>query len=102
MTDSPTDQLASLATKVDSPTIQAVIDRQAPFPQRLEKVINGTYSHNMRRSVQACVLLEADRCLRPQYKRLKAFQRKFALFDTASDIVETLTFIPPHYRSKYS
>jgi len=33
-----------------------------------------------------------------QYKRLKAFQRKVALHDTASDIVDTLEFIPPHYR----
>ncbi len=33
-----------------------------------------------------------------QYKRLKAFQRKVALHDTASDIVDTLHFIPAHHR----
>ena len=68
------------------------------FPERLQKALRGAYTPNMRRSVQTCVLFEADRCLNMQYKRLKPFQRKVALHDTASDIVETLAFIPPHYR----
>mmetsp|Transcript_30049 Transcript_30049/g.34919 ORF Transcript_30049/g.34919 Transcript_30049/m.34919 type:complete len:314 (+) Transcript_30049:254-1195(+) len=68
------------------------------FTERLQAALNEKYTVNMRRSVQTCVLLEADRCLKKHYKRLKAFQRKFALHDTASDIVDTLTFIPPHFR----
>ena len=71
---------------------------RSSFPERLQKVLRGAYTPSMRRSVQTCVLFEADRCLNMQYKRLKPFQRKVALHDTASDIVETLAFIPPHFR----
>lgn len=68
------------------------------FQERLRTLLNGPYTVNMRRSVQTCVLIEADRCLKMQYDRLKAFQRKVALHDTAADIVDSLTFIPPHCR----
>lgn len=85
-------------THVDLPTLQAIIDRST-FSERLQNILgDSSYTISMRRSVQTCVLLEADRCLKQQYKRLKPFQRKVALHDTASDIVDTLSFIPPHYR----
>lgn len=91
----------SFATSTKATTTTATRSPPAvngTFSERLRKALNGTYTPNMRRSVQSCVLFEADRCLNMQYKRLKAFQRKVALHDTASDIVETLIFIPPHYR----
>ncbi len=87
--------ITSKSTAISSLVAQPVV---GTFLERLQKALLGTYYPSMRRSVQTCVLFEADRCLNMQYKRLKPFQRKVALHDTASDIVETLTFIPPHYR----
>lgn len=79
-------------------SVSTITPDKRTFPEHLLDILNGVYTVNMRRSVQTCVLIEADRCLNLQYGRLKAFQRKVALHDTATDIVETLTFIPSHHR----
>ena len=89
--------VANFPGRSSPPNVASPVDQRS-FPERLRSVLHDPYTVSMRRSIQTCVLLEANRCLELQYGRLKAFQRKVALHDTASDIVETLLFIPPHQR----
>jgi hypothetical protein len=92
-------QASTVTPIAPAPTPAPLADKHLlTFPEHLKRILNGFYTVNMRRSVQTCVLVEADRCLKMQYRRLKAFQRKVALHDTASDLVDTLSFIPPHQR----
>ena len=71
---------------------------EVTFSSRLMELLGGRYSPAMRRSIQTVVLYEADRCLRERYSALRLFQRKIALYDAASDIINTLVFIPPYHR----
>lgn len=71
---------------------------EVTFASKLMELLGGKYSPAMRRSVQTVVLYEANRCLKDRYSSLRPFQRKIALYDTASDIINTLGFIPPYHR----
>merc|ERR1712238_562220 len=68
------------------------------FSACLSNALGGRYSNGMRRSVQAAVLYEANRCLSSRYSVLRPFQRKVALYGTAKDIIDTLDYIPVYQR----
>ena len=70
------------------------------FSQRLKNHLKGLYTKNMRRPIQTCVLVEADRCLQGSYGRMKVFQKKASLLSCAIDIVKTLTFLPEYARDE--
>lgn len=74
------------------------LSTRSTFPERLKSAIGGAYFPAMRRAVQTCVLLEANRCLESRYSVLRPFQRKIALYDTSVDIINTLDYIPLYHR----
>lgn len=63
------------------------------FQFRLQKAIKGSYEPYMRRSLQSITLYEANRCLESRYSQLRPFQKKFALFATAQELLKSLDFL---------
>lgn len=71
------------------------------FQVRLnEKLGPKGYEPGMRRSVQSAIMFEAQRCVQDKLDKMRPFQRKIAFFDQLVAILESLDFIPPHYRAE--
>jgi|UniRef100_A0A7S2XTW0 hypothetical protein len=72
------------------------------FRDRLGAILGGMYNDSMRRAIRTVLLYEAHRCIadRIVHEKLRVFQRKICLFDTACEILKTLTFIPKNYRDE--
>lgn len=63
------------------------------FNVRLMNAVKGKYQPYMRRSLQSIALYEAHRCLEFRYPQLRPFQKKFALFATANELLKNLAFL---------
>lgn len=70
------------------------------FQIRVRNAVKGTYQTSMRRSLQSVALYEADRCLKHRYPQLRPFQKKYALFATAVDLLSTLDFLNDYHRQE--
>eukprot|EP00585_Thalassiosira_rotula_P007443 CAMPEP_0196139714 /NCGR_PEP_ID=MMETSP0910-20130528/6886_1 /TAXON_ID=49265 /ORGANISM="Thalassiosira rotula, Strain GSO102" /LENGTH=383 /DNA_ID=CAMNT_0041400471 /DNA_START=446 /DNA_END=1597 /DNA_ORIENTATION=+ len=70
------------------------------FQVRVTAAVKGHYQTSMRRSLQSVALYEADRCLKNRYSQLRPFQKKYALFATAVDLLSTLDFLNEYHRQE--
>lgn len=70
------------------------------FQFRVKNAVSGAYQTNMRRSLQSVALYEADRCLKHRYPQLRPFQKKYALYSTAIDLLSTLDFLNDYHRQE--
>jgi len=70
------------------------------FQFRVRNAVNGIYQPSMRRSIQSIALYEADRCLTYRYPQLRPFQKKWALFATAVELLRTLDFLNHYQRQE--
>jgi hypothetical protein len=60
------------------------------FHERLSMALGGPYEDVMRRSVQAAILYESHRTLESQIPSLRPFQKKIAIYDQATHLLETM------------
>jgi len=63
------------------------------FKARVYSAIKGKYEPYMRRSLQSVALYEANRCLEARYSQLRPFQKKYALFATAVELLKSLDYL---------
>jgi len=63
------------------------------FKLRAHNAVKGKYESYMRRSLQSIALYEAHRCLEFRYSQLRPFQKKFALYATATELLKDLGFL---------
>mmetsp|Transcript_15955 Transcript_15955/g.22843 ORF Transcript_15955/g.22843 Transcript_15955/m.22843 type:complete len:156 (+) Transcript_15955:306-773(+) len=70
------------------------------FSDRLAAAVGGRYDPAMRRSVQTVLMYEANRIVQEKYDTLRPFQRKSILFDTCTDLLNSLHFIPEYLRGE--
>lgn len=70
------------------------------FQLRVRNAFHGKYQQVMRRSLQSIALWEAHRSLESQYAKLRPFQRKYALFATAVELLKTLDFLDHYQRQE--
>jgi len=63
------------------------------FKARVHSAIKGNFEPYMRRSLQSIALYEANRCLEFRYSQLRPFQKKFALFATAVEMLKSLDYL---------
>jgi len=72
------------------------------FQVRVKNAVKGNYHPSMRRSLQSIALYEADRCLTltHRYPQLRPFQKKWALFATAVELLRTLDFLNYYQRQE--
>jgi len=70
------------------------------FQNRVRDAFKGKYAQVMRRSLQSIVLWEAHRSLESQYAKLRPFQRKYALYATAVELLKTLDFLDYYQRQE--
>jgi len=67
------------------------------FHERLHQAIaeySGEYDPVMRRSFQTVLMFEANRCLKDKLASLRPFQRKLAVFDQATYLLEEISGEP--------
>lgn len=68
------------------------------FQVRVKAAFKGIYQPSMRRSLQSVALFEADRCLEFRYPQLRPFQKKWAVFATAVELLKSLDFLNYYQR----
>lgn len=73
----------------------------ATFLDRFKQAVGVRgYEPNLRRSIQTVLLYEANRCIESRLKDMRPFQRKLALYDQLTALVEMIDFFLPHHKEE--